>query len=365
MTLTIHNRLQPPTLQCTNQNLAPFIPNDFTSPRLLQTFTTVPQNSNIIRETNEKDDDAIKLFIGQVPKDWEEKELMQIFTPFGQIYELSILRDKYTGLHKGCAFLTYARKMAALNAQNNLHEKRILPGMNHPLQVKPADAVNKSEDRKLFVGMLGKTLEEQDVRKVFEAFGPIEECTILRTPEGQSKGCAFVKLASHQEAKTAIEQLHGSRTMPGASSSLVVKFADTDRERAIRRMQQLTQTYSFISPLPLQLGTTYGLPYTSGVVSAGGWNTATQPATVMPSPAVLHPQHQTAIPALSSTPQSPVAPLTTINLLPQTSTAQSSSATSTDATAIYPLQAYTGFHLFVLSFLLIFHLSSNSSSGSS
>lgn len=80
---------------------------------------------------------------------------------------------------------------------------------------------------------------------------------------------------------------------------------------------------------------------------------------------VLHPQHQTAIPALSSTPQSPVAPLTTINLLPQTSTAQSSSATSTDATAIYPLQAYTGFHLFVLSFLLIFHLSSNSSSGSS
>ena len=28
--------------------------------------------------------------------------------------------------------------------------------------------------------MLGKTIEEQDVRKLFEIFGYIEECTILR-----------------------------------------------------------------------------------------------------------------------------------------------------------------------------------------
>ena len=61
----------------------------------------------------------------------------------------------------------------------------------------------------------------------------------FRTPEGQSKGCAFVKFKTHQAAVTAIGQLHASTTMPGASSSLVVKFADNEKERAVRKMQQL------------------------------------------------------------------------------------------------------------------------------
>uniref|UniRef100_H2Z5H6 RRM domain-containing protein n=1 Tax=Ciona savignyi TaxID=51511 RepID=H2Z5H6_CIOSA len=222
----------------------------------------IPANcgSNIDRmhpfkEAPEKDDDAVKLFIGQVPKNWDEKELRQIFAPFGEIFELSVLRDKYTGMHKGCAFLTYAHKTAAMNAQNSLHERKTLPGMNHPIQVKPADTVSKGgkDDRKLFVGMLGKRQNEEDVRVLFEPFGTIEECTILRTPEGQSKGCAFVKLACHSEAKTAMDALHGSQTMPGASSSLVVKFADTDKERAVRRMQQMAQTLNKLKLTKLSL----------------------------------------------------------------------------------------------------------------
>ncbi|XP_071035705.1 CUGBP Elav-like family member 4 isoform X19 [Parasteatoda tepidariorum] len=69
--------------------------------------------------------------------------------------------------------------------------------MNRPIQVKPADSENRG-------------------------------------------GCAFVKFGSHSEAQAAIGALHGSQTMPGASSSLVVKFADTEKERQMRRMQQMT-----------------------------------------------------------------------------------------------------------------------------
>ncbi|XP_053451096.1 CUGBP Elav-like family member 6 isoform X6 [Nycticebus coucang] len=126
--------------------------------------------------------------------------------------------------------------------------------MNRPIQVKPAASEGRGEDRKLFVGMLGKQQGEEDVRRLFQPFGHIEECTVLRSPDGTSKGCAFVKFGSQGEAQAAIQGLHGSRTMAGASSSLVVKLADTDRERALRRMQQMAGQLGAFHPAPLQLG---------------------------------------------------------------------------------------------------------------
>ncbi|CAH2075935.1 unnamed protein product, partial [Iphiclides podalirius] len=51
------------------------------------------------------------------------------------------------------------------------------------LKIIPADS-----DRKLFVGMLSKQQTEEDVRQLFTPFGTIEECSILRGPDGASKG---------------------------------------------------------------------------------------------------------------------------------------------------------------------------------
>ena len=46
--------------------------------------------------------------------------------------------------------------------------------------MKPADSENKSEDRKLFVGMLCKKLTEQELRIMFGPFGSIEECRVKK-----------------------------------------------------------------------------------------------------------------------------------------------------------------------------------------
>uniref|UniRef100_A0A1I8GS63 RRM domain-containing protein n=1 Tax=Macrostomum lignano TaxID=282301 RepID=A0A1I8GS63_9PLAT len=96
--------------------------------------------------------------------------------------------------------------------------------------------------------MLSKQQSEEDVRRLFEPYGQIEECTILRDQNGASKGCAFVKYGNHLEAQSAINNLHGSQTMPGASSSIVVKFADNEKERQLRKLQQMVGPLGLISP---------------------------------------------------------------------------------------------------------------------
>ena len=55
-----------------------------------------------------RDADAIKLFIGQVPRTWDAKDLKPYFESYGQIHEITVLRDRITKSHKGnlgCVFL--------------------------------------------------------------------------------------------------------------------------------------------------------------------------------------------------------------------------------------------------------------------
>jgi CUG-BP- and ETR3-like factor len=72
----------------------------------------------------------IKLFVGQIPKTWEEEDIREILEPHGAIRELTILKDKISGTHKGCAFVTFNTRNAAVEAQKNLHEKKTLPGVS-------------------------------------------------------------------------------------------------------------------------------------------------------------------------------------------------------------------------------------------
>ncbi|XP_028810515.1 CUGBP Elav-like family member 2 isoform X20 [Denticeps clupeoides] len=212
------------------------------SEELLLSNGTAGKMNGALEHSDQPDPDAIKMFVGQIPRSWSEKELKELFEPYGAVYQINILRDRSQNppQSKGCCFVTFYTRKAALEAQNALHNIKTLTGMHHPIQMKPADSEksNAVEDRKLFIGMVSKKCNENDVRVMFSAFGQIEECRILRGPDGLSRGCAFVTFSTRAMAQNAIKAMHQSQTMEGCSSPIVVKFADTQKDKEQRRLQQ-------------------------------------------------------------------------------------------------------------------------------
>ncbi|XP_040199295.1 CUGBP Elav-like family member 2 isoform X5 [Rana temporaria] len=246
-----------------------------TDPTFYEALFSIAESSSNIKSSNgttnkmngaldhsdQPDPDAIKMFVGQIPRSWSEKELKDLFEPYGAVYQINVLRDRSQNppQSKGCCFVTFYTRKAALEAQNALHNIKTLPGMHHPIQMKPADSEKSNggaiyltsclgdaegavEDRKLFIGMVSKKCNENDIRVMFSPFGQIEECRILRGPDGLSRAsqhcCAFVTFSTRAMAQNAIKAMHQSQTMEGCSSPIVVKFADTQKDKEQRRLQQ-------------------------------------------------------------------------------------------------------------------------------
>ena len=85
--------------------------------------------------------------------------------------------------------------------------------------------------------MIGKTMSEEDLKGMFGPYGILEEVTVLRHPDGNGRGCGFIKFATREQAQAAINALNASTTIDGCSAPIVVKFADTEKDKMSKRMQ--------------------------------------------------------------------------------------------------------------------------------
>lgn len=207
--------------------------------------TTVTASAGPVDPNGQLDGNAIKLFVGQLPRsNFSEDDLRKVLQEYGNIHELTLLKSKDGGMNKGCAFVTYFTHKAAEQAMAALHDQKILPGMSSPMQVKLAEA---EENRKLFIGMFGQTTSEQlaELFKPYSFDGELEDITILRNKQdGSSKGCGFLSFKSRNEAEAAVNALHEKVTLEGNIKPLIVKFAETEKDkRAKRAAQQQQQTY--------------------------------------------------------------------------------------------------------------------------
>ncbi|RID40118.1 hypothetical protein BRARA_J00185 [Brassica rapa] len=186
----------------------------------------------------EENEERVKLFVGQVPKHMTEDQLLALFQDFSIVHEVNIIKDKITRASRGCCFLICSSREEADKVVNGCHNKKTLPGASSPLQVKYADGEVERLEHKLFVGMLPKNVTEAEVLSLFSKYGTIKDVQILRGSLQTSRGCVFLKYESREQALAAMEAINGKHIMEGSNVPLVVKWADTERERQARRLQK-------------------------------------------------------------------------------------------------------------------------------
>ncbi|CAB9505389.1 Elav-like family member [Seminavis robusta] len=185
----------------------------------------------------EGEDDPLKLFVGQVPKDMNEEDIFPTFDSFGPLKDVAIIRDKHTGLHRGCAFVTFWSSGDAERAQESLHDNFTFPGARRPAQVKPAEP--SVPENKLFIGMLSRKAGETEVREIFAPYGEIKEIYMIRNADGSSKCAAFLRYVKREAALQAIESLNNNVMMDGSARPLIVKFADNKHQKQQRHMRNV------------------------------------------------------------------------------------------------------------------------------
>uniref|UniRef100_A0A6V7QVP0 RRM domain-containing protein n=1 Tax=Ananas comosus var. bracteatus TaxID=296719 RepID=A0A6V7QVP0_ANACO len=70
--------------------------------------------------------DSAYIFVGGIPFDLTEGDLLAVFAQYGEIVDVNLVRDKSTGKSKGFAFLAYEDQRSTILAVDNLNGAKIL-----------------------------------------------------------------------------------------------------------------------------------------------------------------------------------------------------------------------------------------------
>jgi RNA recognition motif-containing protein len=76
-----------------------------------------------------------KVFVGNLPFSVGYEELKELFSPFGEITDSTVVVNKFSGRSRGFGFVTFAKKESAEKAISEMNDKEV-KGRN--IKVSPA-----------------------------------------------------------------------------------------------------------------------------------------------------------------------------------------------------------------------------------
>ncbi|GLD64221.1 APOBEC1 complementation factor isoform X1, partial [Lates japonicus] len=143
-----------------------------------------------------------EIFVGKLPRDLFEDELVPLCEKFGKIYEVRMMMD-FNGNNRGYAFVTFSNKQEARAAMKQLNNYEIRNG-------RLLGVCASVDNCRLFVGGIPKTKKREEIlsemRKVTEG---VMDVIVYPSAADKSKnrGFAFVEYESHRAAAMARRKL--------------------------------------------------------------------------------------------------------------------------------------------------------------
>jgi RNA recognition motif-containing protein len=91
----------------------------------------------------------MKVYVGNLPFSFDDEGLKRIFATYGEIEEVSVIKDKFSGRSKGFGFVTFKEDEDAKKAIAGLNDKDV-EGRN--LKVNEAKPMDPDRPRRSFGG---------------------------------------------------------------------------------------------------------------------------------------------------------------------------------------------------------------------
>ncbi|XP_068080798.1 APOBEC1 complementation factor isoform X1 [Danio rerio] len=143
-----------------------------------------------------------EIFVGKLPRDLFEDELVPLCEKFGKIYEVRMMMD-FNGNNRGYAFVTFSTKQEAKNAMKQLNNYEIRNG-------RLLGVCASVDNCRLFVGGIPKTKKREEIlaemKKVTD--GVLDVIVYPSAADkAKNRGFAFVEYETHRAAAMARRKL--------------------------------------------------------------------------------------------------------------------------------------------------------------